>query len=98
MGTLIRTKLQPHVRHKILLEAHRYKGPEALEDGIVDVVAPPEEMLDVALKLAEQWKAKAKMGVYGVLRNELVGEALAAYQSISYVHHKPTGREAKVKL
>lgn len=98
MGTLIRAKLQPHVRRKVLLEAHRYKGPEALEDGIVDAVAPPEEMFDVALELAENWKAKAKMGVYGILRNELVGEALAAYQSISYVHHKPTGREAKVKL
>lgn len=98
MGTLIRAKLQPHVRRKILLEAHRYKGAEALEDGIVDAVAAPEEMLDKAIEVAEKWKAKAKMGVYGVLRNELVGEALAAYQSISYVHHKATGREAKVKL
>jgi enoyl-CoA hydratase/carnithine racemase len=66
------------VRQKVLLEAYRYKGVEALEDGIVDAVAPPEKMLDVALKLAEKWKSKSKMGVYGVLRNELVGEATKA--------------------
>jgi Delta3-Delta2-enoyl-CoA isomerase len=61
-----------------LLEAYRYKGIEALEDGIVDAVAPPETMLEVALEFAEKWKSKAKMGVYGVLRNELVGEATRA--------------------
>ena len=38
-----------------------------------------EGKLDEAIKIAEQWKAKAKMGVYGLLRNELWGQALAAY-------------------
>lgn len=61
-----------------MLEAHRYKGPEALRDGIIDAVAPPENMFEVALEFAERWKSKAKMGVYGVLRNELVGEATRA--------------------
>lgn len=98
MGSLIQAKLAPHVRRKVLLEAHKYKALEALEDGIVDVAVPPEEMFDAALKLAEKWKSKAKMGVYGVLRNELAGEATAAYQAVSYVHHKPTSREPKVKL
>lgn len=76
--SLIRAKLGPQVRRKVLLEAHRYTGVEALEDGIVDAVAPPEKMLDVALGLAKKWQSKAKMGVYGVLRNELVGEATRA--------------------
>lgn len=98
MGTLIRAKVPNAAWRKVLLEAHRYKGPEACKDGIVDVVATPETMFDVALEMAEKWKAKAKMGVYGVLRNELVGEATSAYQRISYVHHRATGREAKVKI
>lgn len=33
-----------------------------MEDGIVDVVAEPEQMLDVALGLAANWAPKAKMG------------------------------------
>jgi Delta3-Delta2-enoyl-CoA isomerase len=98
MGTLPRLKLGGAVARKVLLEAHKYKAPEALEDGIVDAIAPPEEMLDVAMQFAENWKSKAKMGVYGVLRNELVGEETAAYQAISYVHHRQTTREPKVKL
>jgi hypothetical protein len=34
----------------------------------------------------------------GVLRNELVGEALRAYQRNSYVHHRETSREPRIKL
>lgn len=96
--TLLRAKLAPHVARKVLLQAHRYKAPEALEDGIVDAIAPPEKMFEVALELAEKWKSKAKMGVYGVLRSELVGEALSAYQRNSYVHHRETSREPRIKL
>lgn len=76
--SLPRAKLAPHVCRKVLLEARKYKASEALEDGIVDAIAPPEKMFDVALELANRWKSKAKMGVYGVLRNELVGEATRA--------------------
>jgi enoyl-CoA hydratase/carnithine racemase len=46
----------------MLLEAHKWTGQEALEDGIVDAVAEPEKMLDVALELAAKWAPKAKMG------------------------------------
>ena len=46
-----------------------------------------------ALEIAEKWKGKAKMGVYGVLREELVSDATTAYQTNSYVHQKATSRE-----
>ena len=98
MGTLLTAKLQPQVRRKVLLEAHKYKAPEALADGIIHAAEPPEKMFDVAMELAEKWKSKAKMGVYGVLRGELVGEALKAYREISYVHGRATSREPKMKL
>lgn len=98
MGTLLNAKLAPKVRRKVLLEAHKYKAPEALADGIVDAIEEPEKMLGVAVALAQQWKSKAKMGVYGLLRGELIPEALKAYRENSYVHGRETSREPKVKL
>jgi len=66
MGSLPRSKLSPRVARKVLLEAHKFKAGEALEDGIVDAIATPDDMMEVAMQFAERWKAKAKMGVYGV--------------------------------
>lgn len=62
IGSLPRLKLRPQVARKMLLEAHKWTGPEALQDGIVDAVAEPEEMLNVALELGKKWAPKAKMG------------------------------------
>ncbi|ETN40920.1 uncharacterized protein HMPREF1541_05200 [Cyphellophora europaea CBS 101466] len=98
MGSLLRLKLGPRVARKALLQAHKFTGKEALADGIVDVVAEPEEMLGEALKVAEMWKGKARMGVYAMLRDELWGEARAKYAANSYVHRKETARAPKVKL
>ncbi|KAK6435752.1 hypothetical protein LTR95_008066 [Oleoguttula sp. CCFEE 5521] len=71
IGTLLRLKLQPQVARRMLLGAHRWTGKEALEDGLVDLVAPPEEMLGKAMELAGRWAPKAEMGVYSLLRGEL---------------------------
>jgi len=98
MGSLPRLKLAPQVARKVLLEAHKFTGKEALESGIVDAIAEPDKMLDVAVEMAEKWKGKAKMGVYGVLRAELYGEAARAYGLNSYVHSRQTSRQPKVKL
>ena len=98
MGSLIRAKLAPKVARKVLLQAHKYTGTDALEDGVVDEIAEPERMLDVAVAYAERWKGKSKMGVYGLLRSELLGSATEAYARNSYVHRKETAREPKVKL
>ncbi|KAK3071405.1 hypothetical protein LTR53_008682 [Teratosphaeriaceae sp. CCFEE 6253] len=98
IGALLRLKLRPQVARAMLLEAQRWTGEEALRDGIVDLIAAPDEMLDVALTLARQWAPKAKMGVYSLLRNELYGEAGKAFREISYVHGKRTGSPAKAKI
>lgn len=82
----------------MLLEAHKWTGKEALADGIVDFIAPPDKMLDVALEVANKWAPKAKMGVYGVLRQELWGEAIKKFQKISYVHSRQTTRPALAKI
>jgi enoyl-CoA hydratase/carnithine racemase len=98
MGTLLRSKLRPDVTRKMLLEAHRWTGKEALLDGIVDAVAPPDQMLEVALSLARKWAPNAEAGVYGVLRNELYGDATRAFALISYVHSHETNRKAIAKI
>jgi enoyl-CoA hydratase/carnithine racemase len=62
IGSLPRLKLRPTVARKMLLEGHRWTGSEALQDGIVDAIAEPDDMFRVALELANQWAPKAKMG------------------------------------
>lgn len=98
IGFLPRLKLRAQVARKMLLEAHRWTGREALDDGIVDQVAAPGEMLDVALKKAREVQGKARMGVYSVLRNELWGEAAEKIRGICYVHGRRTTAPAKAKI
>lgn len=98
MGSLLRAKLSPQVARKVLLEAHKFTGKEALEAGIVDAIAPPETMLEKALELADRVKGKSKMGVFPLLRLELYGEAFRAFQAICHVHSREVSRQPKVKL
>lgn len=98
IGFLPRLKLRPQIARKMLLEAHKWTGKEALEDGIVDEVAEPSELLSVALIMARDIQGKAKMGVYSLLRNELWGEASEAFRKISYVHGKTTNTSLKAKI
>lgn len=67
IGSLPRLKLRPDIAAKMLLEAHRWTGEEALRDGIVHAIADPDEMLDVALEMGRMWAPKAKMGCVHIL-------------------------------
>ena len=98
IGFLPRLKLRPQIARKMLLEAHRWTGKEACEDGIVDEVAEPKEMFKAALKKAKAVQGRAKMGVYSVLRNELWGEAAEKIRGICYVHGKRVTAPAKAKI
>ena len=98
IGSLPRLKLRPQIARKMLLEAHKWTGKGALEDGIVDAIAQPGEMLNVAVKLAGEHAGRASMGVYGLLRSELWGEALDKLKAISFVHRKRVGTAAKAKI
>ncbi|KAF1849747.1 ClpP/crotonase [Cucurbitaria berberidis CBS 394.84] len=98
IGYLPRLKLHPQIARKMLLEAHRWTGKTAYEDGIVDEVANPEEMLAVALKKASEIQGKAKMGVYSLLRNELWGEAAEKIRGICYVHGRIVTAPARAKI
>ncbi|CAG8260234.1 unnamed protein product [Penicillium salamii] len=114
IGTLPRLKLGAPVARKLLLGAHRWTGPEAMEDGVVDAVAQPEEMLNMALEMGAKWAPKAKKGcveispryakvltslrVYALYRRELWGEAIRTFQEISYVHGRPTSTLVRAKV
>lgn len=98
IGSLPRLKLGPRVARKMLLEAYRWTGKEALEDGIVDAIAEPDAMLETAIKLAEKVAPKAKMGIFGLLRSELWGEALEKFKRVSYTHRKREGTAPKAKI
>ena len=82
----------------MLLEAHRWTGTEALKDGVVDAIAEPDEMFDVAMEMAKQWAPKAKMDVYAVLRSELYGGAARSFREISYNYARRADRPAKAKI
>ncbi|EMD68431.1 hypothetical protein GGP41_003352 [Bipolaris sorokiniana] len=98
IGYLPRLKLSPQVARKMLLEAHRWTGKEAYKDGIVDAIAEPKDMLNVALTKAREIQGRAKMGVYSLLRNELWGEAAEKIRSICYVHGRRVTPPAKAKI
>lgn len=98
IGSLPRLKLHPQIARKMLLEAHRWTGEEALKDGIVDAVAEPERMFEVAMEMARRWAPKAKMDVYAVLRSELYGEAAGKFREISWNYARAADRPAKAKI
>lgn len=98
IGALPRLKLRPQIARKMLLEAHKWTGSEALVDGIVDEVAAPDVMEKVAIERAEGLAGRATMGVYALLRAELWGEALEKLKRISYVHGRRTVLPAKAKI
>lgn len=62
MGVLPKLKLWPQTARKMLLEGHKFTGKEALEDGVVDFIASPEQLFDVALELANKRASKARAG------------------------------------
>lgn len=98
IGALPRLKLGPRIARKMLLEAHRWTGKTAYEDGIVDAIAESEVLLDTAIKLAESQAPRARMGVYGLLRTELWGEALKKFKRVSYTHRRREGTAPKAKI
>ena len=98
IGALPRLKLGPKIARKMLLEAHKWTGQEAYADGIVDAIAEPDKMLSVAVELAAAQAPRAAMGVYGLLRTELWGEALKKFRRISYTHRRREGTPPKAKI
>jgi enoyl-CoA hydratase/carnithine racemase len=98
IGFLPRLKLSPQVARKMLLEAHRWTADTAVADGIIDEAVTPDQLLPRALEKAKEIAPRAKMGVYGLLRNELFGEASRQFQQLAYRHHRASSQPIRVKI
>ncbi|KAH9909575.1 enoyl-CoA hydratase/isomerase family protein [Xylariomycetidae sp. FL2044] len=75
MCSIFRIKFSPAVFRNVILEAHRFGAPAALEAGIVDAVGE----MDTALGLIEARNLlkKGTTGVYGRLKEEMYRESVA---------------------
>ncbi len=72
MSALLQARLPVRTAHEAMTTGRRYGGPEALEAGIVDAVAPLEEVLPTAIAHAASLAGKSgptlaaiKQGMYG---------------------------------
>jgi hypothetical protein len=54
--------IPPKLLAKQSINPAQHQQTSFQEDGIVDAVAEPEDMLNVALELGAKWAPKAKMG------------------------------------
>ena len=80
MSSIFRIKTAPHVYRRLVLEAHRFDGPQALDAGLVDdVAADAASGIDAVLRLVQDraLTKKAATGVYGFLKAEMYRESVA---------------------
>ncbi|CZT45922.1 related to enoyl-CoA hydratase/isomerase [Rhynchosporium secalis] len=74
MSSIFRQKLTPGVYKIMVLEAKRFSGKEAFENGIVDGLGGMEETMKfIEERLLTQ---RAKTGVYGLLKGEMFRETV----------------------
>lgn len=72
MAAIIREKTTPKVYRDMILQARQLSAREALEEGIVDLAVPKDEIVSKAKELALKWAPKAKAGiVYKQLKEEV---------------------------
>ncbi|KAK3320722.1 ClpP/crotonase-like domain-containing protein [Cercophora scortea] len=74
MSSIFRLKLSADTYRSLVLEAHRFGGPEAKQAGIVDVLGGLDEVL--ALVAARKLTEKGKTGIYGIMKAEMYKESV----------------------
>lgn len=79
MSAIFRLKLVPQVYRRVVLEAHRFDGREALATGIVDALGGLDEV--IALVAERKLTEKGKTGIYGLMKAEMYRETLERYLS-----------------
>ena len=72
MAGLLRYKMSPKTYRDMVLQGHRFTAKEALEQDLVDIICPQDQVLPKAKELALTWAPKAKSGiVYKQLKDEV---------------------------
>ncbi|KAL2265174.1 hypothetical protein VTJ83DRAFT_6274 [Remersonia thermophila] len=82
MSSIFRLKAAPAVYRQLVLEAHRFPGPEALAAGLVDRLGGLAEAL--ALVRDKKLAGKARTGIYGLLKAEMYRESVALLARAGY--------------
>jgi enoyl-CoA hydratase/carnithine racemase len=77
MTALIQARLPHQSAHELIVTGMRYPAERALEQRIVDRVAPESELLPNALAMAAEWAAKVDP-VMSVLKRSMYPRALDA--------------------
>ncbi len=91
MSSIFRLKLAPATYRSVVLEAHRFSGPAAVEAGIVDRVGGLDEVL--ALVKERKLTGKAKTGIYGLLKTEMYRESVALLSEAGHAASEQKDRE-----
>ncbi|KAF0534788.1 ClpP/crotonase [Gigaspora margarita] len=77
MAAIIRIKMTPKTYRDCMIQAHRFTGPDALDQGLVDIIASENDVLPKAKELALKWSKRASAGaIYGNLKEEMYVEAI----------------------
>lgn len=90
MSGVFRLKVSAPTYRSVVLEAHRFPGPQALAAGIVDANGG----LDAALALVKERRLteKGATGVYGALKAEMYRESIGFLTAAG--HEREERREA----
>ncbi|WP_432021279.1 enoyl-CoA hydratase-related protein [Streptomyces sp. 1222.5] len=77
MSALIRSRLSQRTAHTAMTTGHRYGGHDALNEGIVDLTAPQDEVVRVSAELAAPLAGKAGPTL-AAIKMESYAQALSA--------------------
>lgn len=76
MNALIPARIPLMTAHEAMVTGRRYTGPEALAGGIVDHLAPEDQILPRAIEVAQALSGKAGPGIAGI-RTHLHAQVIA---------------------
>jgi enoyl-CoA hydratase/carnithine racemase len=72
MAGILKHKMSAKTFRDMVLQGHRFTAQEALDQELVDIICPGDQVLDKAKELALKWAPKAKSGVvYKQLKDEV---------------------------
>jgi enoyl-CoA hydratase/carnithine racemase len=77
MTSILRARLSPQTVHEMLATGHRYSAEEAQLRGIVEHVAPEEEVVARAIVIAQELASKAHPAMKRI-KSDLYAETLVA--------------------
>ncbi|KAI8081305.1 ClpP/crotonase-like domain-containing protein [Halteromyces radiatus] len=91
MSSVLQHKLSPVTFRNMVLRAHRFNAKESLEQGLVDVAVPENEVLPKAKEVALQVAKFAKSGgsAYKQLKDQMYFEVA---QQLSVPYHRLASR------